>query len=86
MRFLCLVLLMPLAGCSHTVYLSDADEHGGTVNLVTNFTHDAAVEKAKEHCQQYNLVARVTSNASGSNSMMFVCQPPGPVMTAPPGV
>jgi hypothetical protein len=75
MRLLYLLFLAPLAGCSYTTYLSDADEHGGTVNLVTELSHDSAVEKANEHCHQYNLAARVTGTDRGSNTMTFVCQP-----------
>jgi hypothetical protein len=86
MRLLVLVLLLPLAGCGYTMYLSDADEHGGTVNMVTDLTRDAALEKARDHCHQYNLDMRIVSESSSSNSLMFSCQPAGPVMTAPPGV
>jgi hypothetical protein len=76
MKYLSLLLLAPLAGCAYTTYLSGADEHGGTVNLVTSLTQDSAVQKASDHCHQYHLVARVTSMDQASNSMTFICQPP----------
>jgi hypothetical protein len=77
MRILCLMLLAsPLAGCAYTNYLTNADARGGTVNLVSEFNHDAALQKANEHCRQYHLVARVTMDDPTSNSMNFVCQPP----------
>ena len=56
MRLLFLLLLAPLAACSYTTYLSGADEHGGRVNLVTELSQDSAVEKANDHCRQYNLL------------------------------
>jgi hypothetical protein len=73
-RYLCLLFLIPLAACSYTTYLSDADEHGGTVNLVTELNKASAVEKANEHCHKYNLVARVTRTDPQSNTLAFVCQ------------
>ena len=76
MRFLYLLLLAPLAACSYTTYLSDADEHGGTINLVTELSRDSALEKANAHCAQYKLVARIVSSDPASNSMRFACQPP----------
>ena len=76
MRFLYLLLLAPLAACSYTTYLSHADAHGGTVNLVTDLSRDSALEKANDHCHQYNLVARIVSSDPASNSMTFACQPP----------
>jgi hypothetical protein len=75
MRLLHLLLLAPLAGCSYTTYLSGADEHGGRINLVTELSHDSAVEKANAHCRQYNLAARITGTDRASSSMTFVCQP-----------
>jgi len=77
MRYLCLLLLAALAACSYTMYLSGADEHGGTVNMVTSLSQDSAVQKANDHCRQYHMVARVTMMDRASNSMNFVCQPPG---------
>ena len=59
MRYACLLLLITLSACSYTTYLSGADEHGGTVNLVTDLSKDGAIENANEHCHKYNLVARV---------------------------
>jgi hypothetical protein len=76
MRFLILLLLVPLGACSYTTYLSGADENGGTVNLVTDFNKDGAVEKARAHCAQYHLVARVAAEDRASNTLSFVCQPP----------
>ena len=76
MRLIYLVLLAPLAGCSYTTYISDADEHGGTVNLVTGLSHQGAVENAQDHCRKYNLTAVIVSNDTASNSMRFVCQRP----------
>ena len=74
MRYLCLLILIPLAACSYTTYLSNADAHGGTVNLVTEFNKDSAIKKANEHCQKYNLVARITETDAQSNTLAFVCQ------------
>jgi hypothetical protein len=74
MRKRCLLLLLPLAGCSYTMYLSGADEHGGTVNLVTNLSQDAAFEKAKGHCGQYHLAARILTTDLASGTMQFSCQ------------
>ena len=76
MRLLVLVLLAPLAGCSYATYISNADEHGGTVNLVTGLSHDGAVENARDHCRKYNLTAVIVSTDTASNSMTFVCQHP----------
>ncbi len=76
MRLWYLLVLAPLAACSYTTYISGADEQGGTVNLVTELSHDSAVEKANAHCQQYKLAARVVATDSASNTMRFVCQPP----------
>jgi hypothetical protein len=76
MKYLSLLLLLPLAACSYTTYLTSADEHGGTVNMVTELNKDSAIEKAKAHCQQYNLVAEVTGNDRASNTLTFACQPP----------
>ncbi len=77
MRFLFLLFLAPmLAACSYTTYLSGADEHGGTINLVTDISRDSAIEKANEHCQQYKLVAQIVSSDPASNSMRFACIPP----------
>src|ERR1700760_2093819 len=58
-RLLCplLLCLLPLAGCSHTMYLTDADQHGGTVNMVTTWSEDTAFEKAQDHCAQYHRTA-----------------------------
>ena len=70
-----LLFLLPLVGCSYTMYLSGADEHGGTVNLVTNLSQDAAIEKAKEHCEQYHLAARILTTDLASGTMRFSCQP-----------
>jgi hypothetical protein len=76
MRILYLLLLLaPLAACSYTTYLTNADEHGGTINLVTELSRDSALEKANAHCRQYNLVARIISSDPASNSMTFACQP-----------
>jgi hypothetical protein len=76
MKYLCLLLLAPLAGCAYTTYLSGADEHGVRVNLVTDLNQDSAVQKAKDHCAKYNLVARVTDTDLASSTLSFVCQPP----------
>jgi hypothetical protein len=76
MRYLYLLLLVPLAACSYTTYLSDADERGGTVNLVTELTQGAALEKANEHCHQYNRIARVIATDPTSNTMTFACEEP----------
>jgi len=76
-KYLVLILLLPLAGCAYTNYLSGADAHGGTVNLVTDLNMDSAVQKAKDHCARYNLAARVTVTDLASSTIQFVCQPPG---------
>jgi hypothetical protein len=75
MRYLCLLLLITLAACSYTTYLTGADEHGGTVNLVTELNKDGAIEKANEHCHNYNGVARVTGTDPQSNTLTFICEP-----------
>ena len=75
-RLLVLALLVPLAGCSYTTYISNADEHGGTVNLVTGLSHDGAVENAKDYCRKYNLAAVITHEDAASSSMTFTCQQP----------
>jgi hypothetical protein len=74
MRYLCLLLLAPLAACSYTTYLTGADRNGGTVNLVTELSKDSAVEKAKAHCHQYGLTARIIRTDPTSNTMSFACQ------------
>jgi hypothetical protein len=76
-RLVVLLLLLPLAGCSYTMYLSGADERGGTVNLVPELGMDDALEKANDHCHQYNRVARVISRDQASSTIRFACQPPG---------
>jgi hypothetical protein len=78
MRYLGLALLFFLGACSYTTYLTDADEKGGTVNLVTEFSHDSAVAKANAHCHQYNGVAQVIRTDPASNTLMFSCVPPDP--------
>jgi hypothetical protein len=67
------LLSIPLAGCSYTTYLSGADENGGTVNLVTEISKDSAIEKANEHCRQYNKVAHVIRTDQASSSLTFSC-------------
>jgi hypothetical protein len=69
-----LLLLLPLGSCSFTTYLSGADENGGTVIFVTDWSQESAVEKAKDHCHQYNRVARVVETDLGSGTITFVCQ------------
>jgi hypothetical protein len=78
MRYLWLLLLIPVAACSYTTYLTDADEKGGTVNLVTEFSHDSAVAKANAHCHTYHRVAQVIRTDPASNTLMFSCVPPDP--------
>jgi hypothetical protein len=73
MRYLGLALLFFLGACSYTTYLTDADEKGGTVNLVTEFSHDSAVAKANAHCHQYKRVAQVIRTDPASNTLMFSC-------------
>ena len=75
MRIAALLLAAALAGCSYTTTLSDADENGGTIDMVTQLNRDSAVEKANEHCHRYNRVARVTTDPQ-SNSLTFICQAP----------
>ena len=72
-RYMCLLLFVAVGGCSYT-YLTGADEKGGTVNLVTEFNRDDAVEMAKAHCHEYNRVARFTVSDRQSNTLSFVCQ------------
>ena len=75
MRYLGVLLLaLPLAACSYTLYLSGADEHGGTVNMVTQINKDDAVAKANEHCRQYNKSARILTTDPASSSLTFSCQ------------
>jgi hypothetical protein len=69
-----LLLLVPLAACSYTTYLTGADEKGGTVNMVTELNKDGAIEKANQHCAQYHKIARVTWTDPGSNTLRFACQ------------
>lgn len=76
MRVWRLLLLLPLAGCSYTEYLSSADENGGTVNMVTEMGQDTAIKKANDHCAQYHLAARVLQMDLPSGTMRFSCQPP----------
>jgi hypothetical protein len=84
MKTLCLLLLLPLGACSYTNYLSGADENGGTVNLVTPMTEDAALASAKEHCHKYGRVARIGHNDQASNTMTFTCEIPDEVPAARP--
>ena len=76
MKPISLLTLLFLGGCSYTTYLSGADEHGGRVDLVTDLSHDSAVQKAKDHCQTYNLTARVIAYDQASSSLTFACQAP----------
>ena len=73
MRYLGLALLFFLGACSYTTYLTGADEHGGTVNMVTELSHDSAVAKANAHCHQYNRVAGSFRTDPASNTMTFSC-------------
>jgi hypothetical protein len=73
MRYLWLLSLVALAGCTYT-YLTGADENGGIVNLVTELNRDGAIEAAKVHCREYHRVARVTVSDTQSNTLSFVCQ------------
>lgn len=70
----CLLLLLPLAGCSYALSLSGADEHGGTVDMVTTNTQDDALAKANAHCAQYHLAARVLKTDLAAGTMQFSCQ------------
>jgi hypothetical protein len=74
MKFWCLLVLLPLAGCSYALSLSGADEHGGTVNMVTTNTQDEALAKANEHCGEYHLAARVLKTDLAAGTMQFSCQ------------
>jgi hypothetical protein len=77
MRYAGLLLCaLVLSGCEHTMYLSDADAHGGTVNLVTTWQEDAAFDKAKEHCAQYHLDARRMMSVPGTSTLRFTCEDP----------
>ena len=76
MRYLWLALLAPLTACSYTTFITGADEHGGTVNFVTHFTEDGALDAANDHCQQFGKVARIAHNDPASNTMTFTCEPP----------
>ena len=71
MRLLVPALLAPLAGRFHATCVSNADGHGGPVNLVTDLTHDGAVANARDHCAKDKLAAVIVSN-----NMTFVCQRP----------
>jgi hypothetical protein len=73
MRCLWLLLLIPVAACSYTTYLTGADEKGGTVNMVTELSHDSAVAKANEHCHKYNRVATAIRTDPTSNTLTFSC-------------
>lgn len=85
-RLLCLIVsVLAVAGCSHTMYLSDADRHGGTVNFVTTWSEDAAFEKAKAHCAQYHLEARRTMSVPGTATLQFLCEDPSRHPFTPPG-
>jgi hypothetical protein len=74
MKFWRLLLLLPLAGCAYALSLSGADEHGGTVNMVTTNTQDDALAKATEHCSQYHRVARVIKTDLAAGTVQFSCQ------------
>ena len=76
MRYLGLALLFFLGACSYTTYLTGADQDGGTVNLVTEFSHDSAVAKANAHCHKYNRVAQVIGTDPASNTLTFSCVVP----------
>lgn len=77
MRYLGLLVLplvVSLGGCSYTLYLSGADEHGGTVNMVTQLNKDDAVAKANEHCGQFGRTARIIRTDPQSSTLTFSCQ------------
>ena len=76
MRLFFLLPLIPLAACAYTMPITGADENGGTVNLVTRYGEDGALEAANAHCHGYNRVARVIHNDQASNTMTFTCQAP----------
>jgi hypothetical protein len=75
-RYLYLLLLASLAACSYTMPITGADENGGTVNLVTRYGEDGALEAANDHCHGYNRVARIVHNDQASNTMTFTCEVP----------
>jgi hypothetical protein len=79
-----LLCLLPLGGCSYTMYLTDADQRGGTVNFVTEWAQDSAFEKAKDHCRKYNRVARLGVTNLGSGTMTFFCEDPNAHPLTPP--
>ncbi len=83
--YLWLVLLAPLAACSFAMPVTDADENGGTVNLVTNpYGTGAALKAAQHHCDQYHRRARMLQSDQASNSMTFSCYDPNqPVFEGP---
>jgi hypothetical protein len=76
MRYLYLLILAPLAACSYTMPITGADENGGTVNLVTRYGEDSALEAANDHCHDYHRVARILHNDQPSNTMTFTCEEP----------
>jgi hypothetical protein len=69
--------LLLLSGCGYTQYLSDADQHGGTVNFVDDWSQDAAFDKAKAHCAQYHRDARRVMSVPGTDTLKFLCEEPG---------
>jgi len=76
MRYLGLLLLVPLGACAYTSPITGADENGGVVNLVTRYSEDGALEAANEHCHKYNREAHVIINDQASNTMRFTCEAP----------
>jgi uncharacterized protein YceK len=77
MRYLWLAFLVPLAGCSYVMPITDADENGGTVNLVgSRYGEDSAMQKAADYCSQYHRVAQKLHHDPGSSVLTFTCNFP----------
>jgi hypothetical protein len=77
MKYLGLVFLVVLGGCSYAMPITGADENGGTVNLVaTSYGEDNAMEAAQRHCLQFHRVARMLRHDESSNTVRFTCQVP----------
>jgi len=66
------ILISAVAGCS----LESANQAGGSVTRVTEFTEAGAISLADEHCRHYGRVAQVTGLQLAASRLIFDCVAP----------
>jgi hypothetical protein len=76
-----IALPLGLAGCTAIAVIGGsavgpADQWGGVVSNVTQFTNPGALQLAGAHCAQYGRTARVTGLELADNRLFFACIAP----------